>query len=83
MSWDGFQRAVLEELGLEVMRHQPVGSEPAPPPDPQVLAMLSKALRIAPQVLLDSGIVLPTAGRMRDPQVKRALWPGLRRLLAG
>ena len=83
MSWDDFQRTVLAELGLAVMRHQPAGSEPAPPPDPRVLAILAKALRIAPQALLDSGIALPSPDRLRDPAVKRALWPGLRRLLAG
>ncbi len=83
MSWDALQREVLAELGHELLRPHVPGSEPLPPPDPDVVSLLAKALRISEQDLLDAGIALPTRERLREPAVKRALWPSLRALRAG
>lgn len=80
MSWDRFQREAMAELGLVAFVPHMPGSEPPPPADPRVLAMLARALGVPPQTLEDAGIVLPGAERLRDPAVKRALWPSLRRL---
>ena len=79
MSWDAFQREALTELGIVLLQAHVPGSEP-PPPDPQVVAILAKALGIAPDVLADAGIVFPPAERLREPAIKRALWPSLRAL---
>ena len=45
-----------------------------------VLAMLARALGVSAQVVEEAGIVLPGMERLRDPAVKRALWPSLRGL---
>lgn len=82
MSWDALQREVLAELGHELLQPHVPGSEPLPLPDPDVVVLLAKALGIGEQVLLDADIVLPTRERLRDPVVKRGLWPSLRSLRA-
>ena len=80
MSWDAIQREALAELGLRIwMPHVP-GSEPPAPADPRVLAMLAKASGLSPQALDEAGIALPGFDRLRDPKVKRTLWPRLRAL---
>ena len=78
MSWDRFQREAMSELGLVAFVQHVPGSEPPPPADPRVLAMLARALGISPDALADAGILLPGIERLRDPAVKRALWPSLR-----
>lgn len=78
MSWDPLQREALAELGLIVWAPHVPGSEPPPPPDPRVLAMLAKAAGMSPQALADAGIALPGPERLRDAATKRALWPRLR-----
>ncbi|WP_076584589.1 hypothetical protein [Solilutibacter tolerans] len=80
MSWDVLQREVLAELGLTAWAPHVPGSEPPPPPDPRVLAMLAKTVGMSPQALADVGIVLPGLERLREASVKRALWPRLRGL---
>lgn len=80
MNWDVFQREALTELGLTLwMPHIP-GSEPPPPPDPRVLAILARAAGMSPQALADAGIALPGYERLRDAATKRTLWPRLRGL---
>ncbi|MGY0505541.1 hypothetical protein [Luteimonas sp. e5] len=79
MSWDGVQREVLAELGLQLLAPRAPGSE-APPPDPHSLAMLSRGLGIAPEHLAEAGLRLPPIERLREPAIKRALWPQLRPL---
>lgn len=80
MSWDRFQREAMAELGLVAFVPHVPGSEPPPPADPRVLAMLARALGVSAQVIEEAGIVLPGMERLRDPAVKRALWPSLRGL---
>ncbi len=80
MSWDRFQREAMAELGLVAFVPHVPGSEPPPPADPRVLAVLARALGVSAQVVEEAGIVLPGMERLRDPAVKRALWPGLRGL---
>ncbi len=79
MSWDAFQREALAELGLVPWALRAPGSE-APPPDPRVLALVAKGLRIAPERLAETGVVLPPYERLREPAVKRALWARVRGL---
>lgn len=81
MSGDAFQQEALRELGLPAWRYRPPGSE-APPADARTLALLARALRVTPAALAASGVRLPPWERLRDPAVKRALWPGLREWLA-
>ncbi|RMH93320.1 hypothetical protein EBB59_05390 [Lysobacter pythonis] len=80
MNWDALQREALAELGHVLLQSHVPGSEPPPPPDPRVLAMLAKALGIVPEALAEAGVALPALERLRDPAVKRALWPRLRGL---
>lgn len=80
MSWDAFQREAMTELGLVPWQVQRPGQQPPPPADPRVLAWLAKALRVSPGVIDAAGIALPPLERLRDPAVKRALWPQLRGL---
>ncbi len=80
MSWDSLQREALAELGLTLWAPHVPGSEPPPPPDPRVIAMLAKAAGMSPQALADAGVALPGHERLRDASVKRALWPRLRGL---
>lgn len=91
MSWDGFQHAVLSELGLRayvLAGTAPAGQEPqagADPaagassgaPPPTLLAALARAAGCAPgQVLELARITCMPA----DAAARRALWPRLRRL---
>jgi len=78
VSWDAFQREALAELGLSAWVPHVPGSEPPPPPDPRVAAMLARAAGMTPQTLSETGIALPGYERLREPAVKRALWPRLR-----
>jgi len=80
VSWDPLQREVLAELGLTPWVPHVPGSEPPPPPDPRVLALLAKAAGMSPQALADAGISLPGVERLREASTKRALWPRLRGL---
>lgn len=80
MSWDALQREALVELGLTLWTRHVPGSEPTPPPDPRVLAMLAKACAMSPQALAEAGVALPGFERLREASVKRALWPALRGL---
>ena len=77
MSWDAFQREALAELGLSAWVPRAPGSE-TPPPDPRVAALLARAAGMTPQALSEAGMQLPGYERLRDPAVKRALWPLLR-----
>ena len=79
MSWDALQHEVLAELGLRVWLPHVPGSE-QPPVDPKVLASLARAIGVAPEALAGAGLALPGVERLRDPAVKRALWPQLRAL---
>ncbi len=89
MSWDGFQREVLAELGLRTyvlagaapsdQLPQAAGAEDAPPAamPPKLIAALARAAGCAPaQVLALAGIASAPA----DIATRRALWPRLRRL---
>lgn len=80
MSWDALQREALTELGLTLWAPHVPGSEPPPPPDPRVLAMLAKVVGMSPQALAEAGLALPSIERLREASVKRALWPQLRGL---
>lgn len=80
MTWDALQREALVELGLTLWAPHMPGSEPPPPPDPRVVAMLAKAAGMSPQAFAEAGIVLPGYERLRDASVKRTLWPRLRGL---
>lgn len=79
MSWDAFQREAILELGLVPWQVRAPGSE-APPSDPRSLAMVAQGLRIAPERLIEAGIVLPPYERLRDAAAKRALWTRVRAL---
>ena len=86
MSWDGFQRAVLAELG-HVLYRAPMSPDVAFAPaadagmaDAAMLARLARAAGIAPEALL-AGIGDAAALAVRgDAAAKRALWPRLRAL---
>jgi len=80
VSWDALQREALVELGLTLWAPHVPGSEPPPPPDPRVLAMLAKVAGVSPHALTDAGLSLPGFERLREASVKRALWPMLRGL---
>lgn len=88
MSWDPWQREVLEALGHAVYR-------PASPRTPGTEAQLSASaedallqalLRAAACDQRDAGALAgawpPTARLRGDPAAKRALWPRLRALRA-
>lgn len=77
MSWDAFQREAILELGLVPWQVRAPGSE-APPSDPRSLAMVAQGLQIAPERLIEAGIVLPPYERLRDAAAKRALWTRVR-----
>ena len=79
MTWDAFQREVLHELGLQPWRLRVPGAEPAPV-DARSLALLARAVGLLPDVLADAGVRVPAWERLREPAVKRALWPALRAL---
>lgn len=81
MSWDAFQRAALQELGLRPYAVVASGVEAE-------LAALTPGLRVA---LARAGgceierlATLRRIGPVQDsPQARRALWPQLRALRAG
>ena len=80
MSWDGFQREALAELGYRLYR--PAGSTPpASPSHPLQLALLRAAGRTVDDA--DAARLCqdwPPPHALRDPAAKRALWPRLRAL---
>lgn len=89
MSWDGFQREVLDALGHRVyaLAQPHSGILPQPPPQlppaattgrpPPLLAALARAAGVEPARLPE----LPALESLRgDPAAKRALWPRLRAL---
>ncbi len=91
MSWDGFQRAVLAELGHVLYRLPDapvpaagVGDAPtvdAPTVDAPMLARLARAAGMAPDALLARADIAAQSARLRgDAAAKRALWPRLRAL---
>lgn len=86
MSWDGFQRAVLAELGHVLYRlpDAPVpaaGADDAPAVDVLMLARLARAAGMAPDALLARADIAAQSARLRgDAAAKRALWPRLRAL---
>lgn len=89
MSWDGFQRAVLAELGHVLYRLPDAPSAPSAPAasgvemtvDASMLARLARAAGVAPEVLLAwADIAALSAGLRGDAAAKRALWPRLRAL---
>lgn len=93
MSWDGFQREVLAELGLRpyvlaganapeavVRAVEAGGSAPANPPEalsPKLVAALARAAGCAPAQVLALAAITSAPG---DVAARRALWPRLRRL---
>lgn len=92
MSWDGFQREVLAELGLrpyvladaapaaedtQVARHEVASDAAVEHMSPKLIAALARAAGCAPaQVVALAGI---TSAPMNGA-ARRALWPRLRRL---
>jgi hypothetical protein len=88
MSWDGFQRGVLAELGhvLYVPRH--AGADATKPVlaiaggvDAAMLAKVARAAAVAPDALqAHPEIISLVAGLRGDAAAKRALWPRLRGL---
>ena len=80
MSWDGFQREVLAELGhvlYRAMDPQAVVIEI----DAGMLARLARAAGVDADVLhAHADIAARTASLRGDAAAKRALWPRLRRL---
>jgi hypothetical protein len=89
VSWDGFQRAVLAELGHVLYRLPDAPSTPAGPAasgvemtvDASMLARLARAAGVAPEALLaQADIAALSAGLRGDAAAKRALWPRLRAL---
>lgn len=84
MSWDGFQREVLAELGLTPYRLAVGGpaadEEEGDVPQSLLRAALARAAGCDPDRLPAFG--LPLSALAGDPAAKRALWPHLRRLRA-
>jgi hypothetical protein len=80
VSWDPFQRDVLDTLGYTLYRAAPP-SAAALPEDALLHALLRAAGRDrdAADALALSRAWMPTA-RLRDAAAKRALWPQLRAL---
>ena len=76
MSWDGLQRAVLQELGHPLYR--------LPSPHVRDVAMLQRLAFAAMQPedgLLTHPVVLAAVDTLHaNPAAKRALWPVLREL---
>jgi len=88
MSWDGFQREVLAELGLAVYAlagatavvEPPITDEPAPSP---LLQALLRAAAATPGQDSDALALCQdflAANPAPTPAARRALWPQLRRL---
>lgn len=78
MAWDALQREALHAMGLQPLRHVPVGDAPAELA-PALLAALARAARVAPEHLpaITAAMAVDTAAG------KRALWPALRTLRRG
>lgn len=82
MSWDAFQRGVLDALGHSVYRL--AGAEPAAAPDVASLTPLQRAvLRAAGRRDPDASLLAATRALRANPAAKRALWPRLRALRRG
>lgn len=88
MSWDPWQREVLEALGHAVYRiasPEPPATEARPPAsagDALLAALLRAAARDARDAEALAG-AWPAIAQLRgDPAAKRALWPRLRALRA-
>ena len=81
MSWDPWQREVLEALGHQVYARAPVPGDEVPED-----ALAHALLRAAGRASTDPGSAallrtLPSLASLRgDPHAKRALWPRLRAL---
>lgn len=83
MSWDPFQRDVLEALGHVLYERAPAPRVQVPD-DPLAHALLRAAGRSADDD--DAGLLClewPLAAVRGAPGMKRALWPRLRALRAG
>lgn len=82
MSWDAFQREVLDALGHSVYRL--ADAEPAAAPDAAALTPLQRAvLRAAGRRDPDASLLAATQALRANPTAKRALWPRLRALRRG
>lgn len=95
MSWDAFQRAALEEMGLTLYR-VPSSAVPAQAPAvldetaPQqngelgMLELLAKVTGVPVAALQRHAVVVAASVNLRGNAAgKRALWPYLRRLRRG
>ena len=85
MSWDRFQREMLEALGYRV--YMPVGLRAQPTAHgqmtPSMLPSSELLLALARAAALDAAalsVEIDLQVAYRDPMSKRALWPQLRRL---
>ena len=82
MSWDPFQRAVLEELGHVVYR-PPLAAQGVQVDE----ALVARVARAAALGIDDFtrrfGDLSPLAGLYGDARAKRALWPRLRAMRRG
>ena len=86
MVWDGFQRAVLGELGHVLYRLPDAPSTAivagdATAVDAPMLARLARAAGVTPEMLLAQREIAALSAHLRgDAAAKRALWPRLRAL---
>ena len=84
MSWDAFQREMLDALGYRV--YGLAGAEPPPATDPAALTPLQRAvLRAAGgrDAAAPAALLTAAASLRANPAAKRALWPQLRALRRG
>lgn len=80
MSWDGFQREVLAELGHVLHRAVDAQASMAEV-DAGMLARLARAAGVEADVLHAHADIAAMTTRLRgDAAAKRALWPRLRAL---
>jgi len=83
VSWDGFQREALAELGISVYALTDAPVENIPPPSPLLLALLRAA---AADIHHEQALALCRDFLAAHPnpsiQARRTLWPQLRRLRA-
>ena len=86
MSWGGFQRAVLAELGHVLYRlpaapSVPVDADVEAAVDAPMLTRLAHAAGVPLEALLAQADIVALSARLRgDAAAKRALWPRLRAL---
>ncbi len=85
MRWDAFQQEALQALGFQVLQMhdsatQSQSQSQSQTPAPAMLTWLAAALRLPVERLESARLQWPSPEAVRDPLIKRKLWPHLRAL---